>query len=101
MKDGKPYLRLPWHFGCNSFVDHEIGRVLATVAEHTPEALIVHTSDHGDAMGSHRLCAKGPAMYEEIARVPLIIKWPGQILAGEVSLPPVSHIDLVPTFLEY
>jgi uncharacterized sulfatase len=67
----------------------------------TPEALTIFTSDHGDMFGSHRLHGKGPCMYEEIARVPLIVQWPGQIGAGVESGGPVSHIDLAPTLLDY
>ena len=51
--------------------------------------------------GSHRLFGKGPVTYEEITRIPLIVRWPGESAAGAVSTPPVSHIDLVPTFLDY
>ena len=87
-------------FGCNSFVDSEIGRVLGAVDRFAPDALIVYTSDHGDALGSHRISNKGPAMYDEIARVPLIVRWPGAAPSGAVCPHPVSHIDVVPTVME-
>ena len=63
--------------GCNAFVDHEIGRVLEAVDRYAPDALVIYTSDHGDCLGAHRLNAKGPAMYDEITRIPLIVRWPG------------------------
>lgn len=93
--------RRPLEFlACNSFVDAEIGRVVAAVRRHAPEALVIYTSDHGDMLGSHRLHGKGPAMYEEITRIPLIACWPGHIAAGGVCHNPVSHIDLAPTIME-
>ena len=100
-KDGKTYLRHPHHFACNSFCDSQVGRVLEVVDAETPGALVIHTSDHGDMFGSHRLHGKGPCMYEENVRIPLIVRWPGQAPAGTVSRDPVSHIDLVPTLLDY
>lgn len=93
-------LKYPDYFGCNSFVDAEIGRVLDAVDRLAPDALVVYTSDHGDALGSHCIGNKGPAMYEEIARIPFIVRWPGVAPAGTVCEHPVSHIDLVPTLLD-
>jgi uncharacterized sulfatase len=86
--------------GCNSYVDYEIGRVLAAVDELAPDALVIYTSDHGDFLGSHCLSGKGPAMYDEITRVPLLARWPGVVAPGGVCSDPVSHIDLLPTLLE-
>ncbi|MEI6502056.1 MAG: sulfatase-like hydrolase/transferase, partial [Armatimonadota bacterium] len=77
-------LRAPYLLGCNSFVDYEIGRVTAAVDEFAEDALVIYTSDHGDAMASHCLWAKGPAMYDEITRVPLLVRWPGVVPAGSV-----------------
>ncbi|MCL4413240.1 MAG: sulfatase-like hydrolase/transferase [Actinobacteria bacterium] len=87
-------------FGAQSFVDAEIGRVLDAISSTTPGALVIYTSDHGDALGAHRLANKGPAAYDEIARIPLLVSWPGQIEAGRVHPGPVSHIDLCPTILD-
>ncbi len=100
-KDGKAYFRHPRHFACNSFSDHQVGRVLSAIQEKTPHAFVTYTSDHGDMFGSHRLNGKGPCMYDEIARIPLIVRWPGVVGHGGISMGPVSHIDLVPTFLDY
>lgn len=89
----------PGYFlGSNAFIDSEIGRVLDKVKEVAPDAMVIFTSDHGAALQSHCLYAKGPAFYDEIARIPLIIKG-GEV--GKVTGDPVSHIDLVPTIMEY
>lgn len=99
--DGVARYRNPKHFGCNSYSDHEVGRVLAAIDANVPEALVVYTADHGDMFGSHGLSGKGPAMYEEIMHVPMIVRLPGKVAPGTVSSSLVSHIDLVPTFLEF
>ncbi len=93
-------VRHPMYFGCNSFIDDEIGRVIDAVNRHAPGALVVFTSDHGEPLGTHGLPSKGPAMYDETTRIPLIMRWPSRIPAGTVDPAPVSHIDLMPTFLE-
>jgi len=92
-------LRYQSFFACNSFVDHEIGRVVEAIDRHAPDALVLYTSDHGDMLESHRLTNKGPAMYEEITRVPFIVRWPGVIPPGSVSANLVTHIDVLPTVL--
>ncbi|MGD0089747.1 MAG: sulfatase-like hydrolase/transferase [Planctomycetota bacterium] len=88
------------YLGCNSFVDSEIGRVLEALARYAPDALVLYTSDHGDALGAHSLGNKGPAMYEEITRVPFIVRWPGRTPERAACGHPVSHIDVVPTILD-
>jgi len=88
-------------FACNSYCDYEIGRVLKAIATDVPEALAVYTSDHGDMLGAHRLNGKGPAMYEEVAKIPFIVQWSGSAPKSVQLDRPISHIDLVPTFLEY
>lgn len=87
-------------YACNSFVDYEIGRVLEQVRKTVPDAMIIYTSDHGDMKASHCLYAKGPAPYDEITKIPLIVKYPNGI-QGERYSYPASHIDLVPTMLDY
>ena len=96
--------RRPLYFGCGSFVDAEIGRLLAGLrASGRDDVWVIFTSDHGEMMGGHRLTGKGPAMYEEITRIPLIVAGPSQL--GEARrarqcIRPVSHLDIVPTVLE-
>ncbi len=93
-------LKRPMYFGCNSFVDYEIGRVLDAVDRHAPGALVIFTSDHGTPLLSHGLPSKGPAMYDETTRIPFIVRWPERAPAGSVCSHPVSHIDIVPTVLD-
>jgi uncharacterized sulfatase len=102
IKQDKDVLKIvhPYYFGCNSFVDYEIGRVLEAVDLFAPQALVVYTSDHGDMLESHSLSNKGPFMYDEVTRIPLIVRWPGQVAEGSLYAHPASHIDLVPTIMD-
>ncbi len=97
----------PLYFGCNSFVDHEIGQVIDAVHAHAGDAnghlentTIIYTSDHGEMLGAHQLRGKGPAMYEEITHIPFIIQQPGGAGAGLTNSTLVSHVDILPTMLE-
>lgn len=87
-------------FGAQSFVDAEIARVLDAARSAAPGALVIYTSDHGDALGSHGIWGKGPVAYDEVARIPLLASWPGRIEAGRVIGGVASHIDLAPTVLD-
>ncbi len=88
-------------FGVNAFIDDEIGRVVRSADENSPDAMIIYTSDHGDMLFSHGLAKKGPAMYDEITNIPLIVRWPGGAPKNVESKVPVSHIEITPTVLDY
>ena len=93
-------LRQPLYFGASSFVDDEIGRVVDAARETAADNLVViFTTDHGHYLGAHGLDGKGPAMYEEVIRVPLIVTGPG-IPRGIRSESLVSHLDILPTLLD-
>ncbi len=61
--------------------------------------MVVVTSDHGESFGEHgEFLHKSP--WEEILRVPLIIKWPGGRFAGDRRSQATSALDVAPTLLE-
>ncbi len=91
-------IKNPAFFGCNSYVDDLIGRVVRQVPD---DAAILYTSDHGDLLQSHCLFAKGPAAYDDVARIPFIVRLPGGVQGGVYSKRAVSHISVCPTVLEY
>jgi iduronate 2-sulfatase len=66
------------------------------LAENT---IVVFTSDHGYHMGEHGLWQK-MSLFEESARVPLLVVAPGNTKPGTVIKAPVSQIDLFPTLAE-
>ncbi|MFZ0304227.1 MAG: sulfatase-like hydrolase/transferase [Terracidiphilus sp.] len=93
--------RAPKFFGSHAFIDAEIGRLLQQIEKSAPNALVIYTSDHGVFLGSHRLQDKGPAMYDEITRVPFIVRWPGHTPPNTVNRNLISHIDLPGTLMEF
>lgn len=91
-------LQQPLYFGAASFVDDEIGRLI-DVAMEDDNTVVIFTTDHGHYLGAHGLDGKGPALYEEVVRVPLIVAGPG-IPSGATSNSLISHLDVLPTVLE-
>ncbi len=90
----------PSFAACQTYIDSEIGRILDLARKTAPEALRLYTSDHGEAGHLHGLNAKGPSVFDEIARVPLIFEGPG-VPAGSRYARVVSHIDLPATVLDW
>lgn len=86
-------------------MDGAIGSILEKLDELNlaEETLIIFTSDNGAYGGVTDLsplrAAKGH-LYEGGIRVPLIVRWPGQIQAGLISEEPVISMDFFPTILE-
>lgn len=94
---------LPSYFGCLSYVDHEIGRVIKALegSPYNDNTYIIFTSDHGDQMGQHQLMSKGPCMYEASTRIPFIVRPPqGSSPNDHVNDTPVSHADILPTMMK-
>ncbi|WP_270812603.1 sulfatase-like hydrolase/transferase [Hungatella effluvii] len=63
--------------------------------------VVILTADHGDQLASHGgLFNKDTLMVEEVMKVPLVIRWPERVKAGEKDYTPVTNMDLVETVLE-
>jgi len=91
------------YLGVVSLLDNQIGRVLVAldrmgIAENT---LVVYTSDHGDMGGSHGMVDKHCVLYDDVVRVPLMMRWPERIPAGRVVEDFVCNaIDCAATFCD-
>ncbi|MCU1534697.1 MAG: sulfatase [Glaciihabitans sp.] len=81
-------------------MDDAIGRVLQAIddAGQAEDTLVVYTTDHGDMGGAHGMMDKHYVMYDDVVRVPLIMRWPGHIRAGSASDSfTYNTLDLPPT----
>lgn len=85
-----------------ALIDNEVGRMLEALERsgQANDTMVVFTSDHGEMLGNHQQLLKGPQLYDDLTRVPLIIKWPGQIEAGNQIDELVQWVDLPATFLD-
>jgi arylsulfatase A-like enzyme len=80
------------------YVDDELDRILR-VLEPRPNTIVIISSDHGEEFYEHGGVDHGHTVYEELLRVPLIIKLPGEG-SGQINMP-VDTIDVAPTVLDY
>ena len=89
------------YYGLISYVDDKIGNLLNTLestglAENT---VVIYTSDHGDMLGEHGLWRK-MCFYEESARIPMQVRWPGVLSGGRRIEECASLVDLTATILD-
>jgi arylsulfatase len=92
--EGEEYVRYCYD-GESLYLDTELGRLLDYVHTNSPNTLVVLTADHGEELWEHGSIGHGKTVYEELARVPLIIRVPGQSPRRVES--PVETIDILPT----
>jgi len=90
--------QLAGYYGLCEALDHEMGRIMAALDENglADNTLVVFTSDHGDMHHSHRLIHKGHPEDESL-HVPLFMRMPGTIRAGQKIDTLACSIDLMPT----
>ena len=91
---------LATYYAVISHMDQQIGRILKALDEtnQTKNTIIVFSSDHGLALGSHGLMGK-QNMYEHTINVPLIFRGPG-IPQGRTFAAQCYLRDLYPTFMD-
>jgi arylsulfatase A-like enzyme len=86
-----------------TMVDAAGGMILDTLDElgMANNTLVIWTTDHGDALACHGgHFDKSAYMPEEMMRIPMVIRWPGQIAPGQESNRLVSNLDMAPTILD-
>ena len=88
------------YFGLVSFLDHNIGRLLAVLDETglADTTRVLYSSDHGDNVGARGLWGKSN-LYEDSAGVPLILRGP-DVPRGVVCPEPVTLVDVFPTVID-
>jgi len=89
------------YYGMITMMDKYIGNILDKLDELglADNTIIVFTTDHGHFFGQHGLQAKGGFHYEDLLKLPFIVRYPGHVPAGQTSEAIQSLVDLAPTFL--
>ncbi len=91
------------YYGMISMMDKYIGKILDQLEALgiADETIVVFTTDHGHFFGQHGLQYKGGFHYEDLIKLPFIVRYPDQIPAGRTSEAMLSLVDLAPTFLSF
>ena len=83
-------------------LDENIGRVLDYLDAEglADDTIVVYTSDQGFYLGEHGWYDKR-FMYEESLRMPLVMRYPSSVEAGQKVDELVLNLDFAPTFLDF
>ena len=87
-----------------TMTDHWLGKVWDTLDQLNgwEDTMVVLTTDHGTMLGEHQYWMKNEMpVYNEIARIPLIVHLPGSRRAGARISALTQTTDLMPTLLDY
>jgi tetratricopeptide (TPR) repeat protein len=89
------------YLGEVAFADAQVGRLVDELARRgwLERTLLVITSDHGEHLGAHGVTTHGTFLYDEVLRVPLLVRGPG-FEPGRVIETPTTLADVVPTVLD-
>jgi arylsulfatase A-like enzyme len=90
------------YYGDVTLIDDCVGRVLEAISAEGLEknTVFIFTTDHGDATGSHKHFEKAGTMYEEIFRIPLLVRMPRGMGKSGVVREFARCLDLMPTIVE-
>jgi arylsulfatase A-like enzyme len=88
---------------CVRYVDDAVGRLVEFLdrAGLGRETLLIVTADHGEAFWEHSTVAHGANLYDEVVKVPLIVRCPSGGQGGRRVACQVRHVDLLPTIVDF
>jgi arylsulfatase A-like enzyme len=95
------YLSRMYDAGIRRF-DDVLAGFLAELDRRLPgeQVMVVITSDHGEEFGEHGGLDHGHTLHDELLRVPLVVRFPGDVDVGAVRADAaVSTLDVAPTLL--
>jgi hypothetical protein len=85
-----------------AYGDREFGRFVQGLRARGlyERALVVFLGDHGEEFLDHGQWLHGRSVFDELVRIPLLVKFPGQRNAGRRVAQQVQEVDILPTVLE-
>ncbi len=88
--------------GCVLHVDRTLETLVAGLQQQGlwPQTVLVVLSDHGEEFGEHGFLLHDQGGYEELARIPWILRVPDRRFGGRRVLSLASMIDVAPTLLD-
>lgn len=92
------------YYGQISQVDDAVGQVIRHLEKRKQldQTVIIFTADHGDMCLSRRMMDKHYILYDDVVRVPLVIRYPKTIRPGlKIDALVTNMLDLVPTILDF
>lgn len=83
-------------------IDEAVGKILGAIDDNgiAKKTIVLYTSDQGYTLGEHGLTEKHYG-YEEVMRVPMMLRYPKAIKPGTVCDALMLNIDIAPTLLDW
>jgi arylsulfatase A-like enzyme len=83
-----------------SFVDEHFRWLSERLNLAGDNVLLIVTADHGEEIVDHGSLGHAHSLYEELIRIPLLVRWPATLPSGQRIDTPVSLLDVYPTLLD-
>lgn len=85
-----------------AYGDQEFGRFVRELKRRGlyDQALVFFLADHGEEFQDHGGWLHGRSVFDELVRIPLLMKLPGQAQAGQRVAQQVQIVDVLPTILQ-
>ena len=103
VRPGDPGYRLAIYDSAIHFADAHLKRVFDALQEAgwAESTLVILVSDHGEELEEHGAFGHKSTLYQELLRVPLLIRYPRAIEADQRVETPASLLDVLPTALDF
>jgi arylsulfatase A-like enzyme len=87
--------------GSIAYADRRTGEVIEMLRRRSllDGTVLVVTADHGELLGEHRLLDHKMNVFEPVLRIPMVLRYPAAVKAGQRIREPVLLQDLYPTLL--
>ena len=84
-----------------AYTDSRLGELLEILKERglLENTLVIFTADHGEHLGEHELIDHKMSVYDELIRIPLILRYPKRLGRGRRVEDLVQNVDLFPSIL--
>ncbi len=91
---------LAGYYAATHGIDACVGRIMKALDDLgiADDTILVFSSDHGDMIGSHRMCLKQEP-FEESIGIPFVVRYPRRIPKGTVTDGLLRPMDMMPTLL--
>lgn len=100
--DEKAKKTTSYYYSMIQLLDEQIGDLYQTLEKLgiLNNTILIFTSDHGEMLGNHGIGQKGPLIYDEVLKIPLLFHYPKKVKPN-VFNECVSLVDILPTVLDY